>query len=127
MTTPEDRQRIEEITKRINRDHFVPFTTNATVLDVFWLLDLVERQEAAARWMGERMLQGVGFRDTGISSDALVAAVVLGREVPERSYPFDLSDLGRCQRAVEFAPAHLKPRAQAILDAFEKHVRQRAS
>jgi hypothetical protein len=89
--------------------------------DTAWLLDLIARQEAELRWVGERMIKPLGIRDTGISSDALVAAVVLGCDVPERSYPHDLSDLGRCQRAVDFAPAHVKPRAQAILDTFNEH------
>jgi hypothetical protein len=61
----------------------------------------------------------------GLSSDALVRAVLTGREVPQHRYPLDSDDLVRCQYAVLTAPAHLKARAQDILDVFNESVRVR--
>ena len=133
--TPEDRKHIEAIRHALNKAlgqaRVAVDDAPHWAKDVVWLLDLVERQEAALgerateiQWMTDRIIWPA--RDSGISSDALVKAAVLGQDIPPQSYPRDLADLGRCQRAVDRAPAHLKARAEALLAIVSDHLVQRS-
>ncbi len=57
--------------------------------------------------------------DRGRSSDALIAAAALGRQVTRGDYPVDLADLGRCCEAFALAPWDLK---KAMLSELGKFV-----
>jgi hypothetical protein len=62
-------------------------------------------------------------RDTGRSSNAMVAHV-LGGPFPEPSqYPADRSDYAACLRAARQAPRHLRPRIRQVLAVYRSHLR----
>lgn len=84
----------------------------------------LEEREAEIAWMTGRM----GWpppENVGISSNALVKALVLDTDVAAHEYPHDPPDLLRCMIAVVSAPSHLKTRAYAIYEQFVVAVERR--
>jgi hypothetical protein len=64
-------------------------------------------------------------RDTGISSNALVAFAITGVEPGEDQYPRDPADLAACYNAQRGAPAHLQARMQPLIEKYRARVAER--
>ena len=77
---------------------------------------IAERDFIAARFLSA---DGWGCRDTGLSSNALICWAMGRCEWPDVFYPLDRGDYGRCARAVEAAPEHLRERMREGLARFD--------
>lgn len=62
------------------------------------------------------------IRYTGRSSDALVEFAFSGEEPDRNRYPYDLDDLGACERTAGMAPEHLRRRMEPLLLKYRQFV-----
>lgn len=78
-----------------------------------------ERDYLAARFLSP---DGWGCRDTGLSSNALICWAMGLCEWEDVRYPADRADYGRCVRATEAAPEHLRERMREGLTRFDANL-----